>query len=259
MDSPQYPSVKGQQIPDLELAQYGMATPETAIALTADSTPSVDRGLPLLAGGDLADSINQMGIDPAVPYFDLQLANTFEVMTPDQLAAPARNGLVNLPTYSQPQMEVPDLKMGDLQAPEILQVPELQPDPHLSDLLEFAHPGGLTIIAASSSPLAIDPIDPMAADLDEDDRPAGLDIPAPLMPDPLLPDLQHPTLQQDVEMTGRPGDLSPTALGILHTNSDYTQLPDDSYNALFMQQAGNNQHRERHLGMMYLGLDKEEG
>ena len=78
------------------------------------------------------------------------------------------------------------------------------------------------------------------------------------MVDPDLPDLQSPQLTQDVHMSDRPGDLASDALGEMHADPSYALLPTSHYNQLFMQQGGDNQRRERHLGLMYLGLDREE-
>jgi hypothetical protein len=84
-------------------------------------------------------------------------------------------------------------------------------------------------------------------------------MPGPLLVDPALPDLQHPTLEQQVEMLGRPADLAPTALAIMHSLPAYAQLPAGNDKALWMAQQGNNSAHERRLGLLMLGLDQEEG
>jgi hypothetical protein len=252
IDQPQYPSVQGQGVPDLGLAQYSVSTPQTAIYTNSDSTgPDMCDPPPL---GEV--DIPGMGIDPGVPKFDLELANEQPVATPGQLAGPAGSGSVNTPTFAMPDMSVPALKSGDLTGPGIDQAQEFEPDPQTGDLLNFDKPGGLTTIAAWN----VDPMDPdpMAPDLDEYDRPDGLSMPAPMTPDPTLPDLQSPQLEQDVHMSGRPGDLATDALDEMHQDASYQQLPDTAYNASYMQQGGDNQRRERHLGLMYNGLDDEE-
>lgn len=250
----EYPGVPGQDVPDLGLAQYGVATPQTQIYTNSDSTgPDMCEPPPLVG----EDEIGSMGIDPAEPYNHLQLANDFEVKTPAELAAPAGIGQVNSPTWHEPDMSVPSLQAGDLTGPGIDHVGELEPDPHTGDLLQFAHPGGLDIHAASEQNQAPDP---MLPDLDEYDRPAGLTMPDETTPDPTLPDLQQPELEQDVHMTDRPGDLAADALSTMNETKGEgdNELPTEDYNELFMAQAGENDHRARHMGTLELGLEKEE-
>jgi hypothetical protein len=142
MDGPPYPGVQGQTMPDLGLAQYGVATPKTAIYPNSNSTGPVKTDLPPLDDGDPYGSLNQMGIDPDVPYFDLDLANEFEVQTPSQLAARTGIGQVNAPTFYEPGTAVPALKPADLQAPEIEPHQPFQVDPYAGDLLDFDRPTG---------------------------------------------------------------------------------------------------------------------
>jgi hypothetical protein len=248
---PEYPSVPGQAVPDLGLATYGIADSRTAIYPNSDSTGAMHGALPPLQSSDIAN----LGIDPGVPYFDLQLANQYPTMNPAQLSASQGIGGVNVPTFAAPDMSVPDLLTADLQAPEIEQGPALTPDPLTADLIAFVHPSGLDIIAASSHPLVIDP---MAPDLGAYDRPAGLGIPGPLTPDPLLPDLQEPELEQQMHMQDRPGDLASDALGEMHDDPTYQARPTSNPKALWMQQPGNSR-RARHLGLLTSGLDSEAG
>jgi hypothetical protein len=98
----------------------------------------------------------------------------------------------------------------------------------------------------------------MVPDLEDYDRPAGLEMPGPLTPDPALPDLQQPDLSQETHMEGRPGDLAQNALRDLHDDQTYKQIPADDSQELWMQQHGDNQTRERHQGLLMLGLDREE-
>src|SRR5579872_5192325 len=109
MDEPLYPSVQGQVVPDLGLARYGVADQRTALHTNSDSTGPVMGAVPTLDDGDPFGNIHHMGIDPDVPYFDLKLANEFEVQTPAQLAAPQGIGHVNAPTFYAPDMAVPTL------------------------------------------------------------------------------------------------------------------------------------------------------
>jgi hypothetical protein len=250
MDEPLYPSIPGQPVPDLGLAQYGVTTPQTQLYTNSDST------LPMICEPELmgdAQSIHDMGIDPSVPYYHLELANDHEVMTPAQLAAPQGMGKVNAPTFDAPEMSVPGLRAGDLTRPGIDYVEEFEPDPHTGDLLQFAKPGGLEVHAASTR---FTP-DPMLPDLDEYDRPAGLGMPDAMTPDPMLPDLQSPQLEPDVQMIGRPGDMALDALSELADETEKEEVPDGDYKEIWMQQHGRATHRTRHMKTLTTGLHEE--
>ena len=255
---PAYPSVAGQAMPDLNLA--GVSTPQTSLAggNFTDSTPPQNIDVPALSTDDPDGDINQLGIDPEVNYFELNLAgNALPVASPARLAMPTPSAQAqgNAPTFSGPFASVPVIRAFDLASPGIDALAPFEPDPATGDLLQFDRPRGLFMLAASEFPMMPDPMMP---DLSLYDRPAALDMPGPLMVDPALPDLQHPTLDQQVEMQGRPGDLAPAALAMMHDMPAYQQLPVGSAKALWMAQQGNNQARERHLGMLMLGLDQEE-
>ena len=256
---PAYPSAAGQAMPDLNLA--GVSTPMTSLAGAnfTGSTPPQNTAVPPLSTHDVDGDINQMGIDPSASYFELNLAgNALPVPSPAKLAAPAlaAQEQANAPTFSGPFPSVPSTRPFDLTAPGIDAVAPFESDPATGDLLQFDRPRGLHMLVSSEMPLAADP---MAPDLSLYDRPDGLDMPGPLMVDPALPDLQHPTLDQAVEMPGRPGDLAPEALAMMHDLPAYEQLPADHSKALWMAQQGNNSAHERRLGMLMLGLDREEG
>lgn len=256
---PAYPSAAGQAMPDLNLA--GVSTPTTSLAggNFTDSTPPQNTVVPPLSTNDVDGDINQLGIDPAVSYFELNLAgDALPIPAPAKLAMPAlaAQELVNAPTFSGPFSDVPSTRPFDLTGPGIDGIAPFEADPATGDLLQFDRPRGVFMLAASEMPLAADP---MAPDLALYDRPDGLDMPGPLMVDPALPDLQHPTLAQAVEMPGRPGDLAPEALAMMHDLPAYEQLPAASSKALWMAQQGNNSAHERRLGMLMLGLDQEEG
>jgi hypothetical protein len=256
---PAYPSAAGQSMPDLNLA--GVSTPMTSLAggNFTDSTPPQNTAVPPLSTDDVDGDINQMGIDPTIGYFELNLAgNALPLPNPAALAmpaAPARE-LVNAPTFSGPFPAVPSMRPFDLTSPGIDAIAPFEADPGTEDLLQFDRPRGVFMLAASEVPLAADP---MAPDLSLYDRPAGLEMPGPLMVDPALPDLQHPELEQAVEMPDRPGDLAPDALALMRELPAYEQLPDTHSKALWMAQQGNNSAHERRLGMLMLGLEREEG
>lgn len=259
LNAPPYPSVQGQAVPDLGLAQYGVATPETQLYTNSDSTGPIIKPLPELDSldHDPGRDIPMMGIDPAVPYYHLNLAGEMGVPSPAQLAEPAGPGGVIEPTFCAPDMCVPDLMPGDLTGPGIDHVNELEPDPQTGDLLQFAQSGGLDIHTASGLTM---PPDPALPDLDEYDRPAGLEMQQNIIaPDPLLPDLQSPKLEREVHMSDRPGDLASDALNEMHDDETYKELPTGDYNELYMDQSGMNTRRSKHMGMLDLGLEDEEG
>ena len=256
---PAYPSVAGQAAPDLNLA--GVSTPMTSLAggNFSDSTPSQNTSVPPLSTSDVDGDINQMGIDPAASYFELNLAgNALPVPGPAKLAMPAASEKerVNAPTFSGPFPVVPATRPFDLTGPGLDAIAPFEADPGTGDLLQFDRPRGVFMLAASEMPMAADP---MAPDLALYDRPAGLEMPGPLLVDPALPDLQHPTLDQAVEMPDRPGDLAPDAMAMVRDLPAYAQLPDMHSKALWMAQQGNNSAHERRLGMLMLGLEQEEG
>ena len=259
---PAYPSAAGQASPDPpDLNLAGVSTPMTSLAggNFTDSTPPQNTVVPPLSTDDVNGDINQMGIDPAVSYFELNLAgNAIPVPGPEKLAMPAAPAqeLANAPTFSGPFPAVPATRPFDLTGPGIDAIAPFEADSATGDLLQFDRPRGVFMLAASEMPTMADP---MAPDLALYDRPAGLEMPGPLMVDPALPDLQHPTLDQAVEMPDRPGDLAPEALAMMRDLPAYAQLPDAHSKALWMAQQGNNSAHERRQGMLMLGLEQEEG
>jgi hypothetical protein len=256
---PAYPSAAGQAMPDLNLA--GVSTPMTGLAggNFTDSTPPQNTAVPPLSTDDVDGDINQMGIDPSASYFELNLAgNALPIPNPAKLAMPARPAQepTNAPTFSGPFPDVPSTRPFDLTGPGIDAIAPFEADPGTGDLLQFDRPRGVLMLTASEMPMLADP---MAPDVALYDRPAGLVLPGPLQVDPALPDLQHPSLEQEVEMQDRPGDLAPGALAMMRDLPAYEQLPDASSKALWMAQQGNNSAHERRLGMLMLGLEQEEG
>lgn len=254
---PQYPSVAGQKPPALNLAGelYPPPVQNMPLANPTMSTPSLNTEVPAISSD--ASSLHVLGIDPGTPYFQLNLAgNEMNIPSPASLAAAQPVSRGNAPTYGTPNFAVPGVESGaDATGLTLSFRPPFQIDPDIPDLAAISHPAGLDMLAASDLPMAPDP---MAPDLNEYDRPAGLAMPGPLMVDPQLPDLQSPDSSLEVEMPDRPGDLAPGALTILHGLPTYQMIPADSYEELWMAQAGNNQARERHMGMLMRGLDREE-
>jgi hypothetical protein len=257
---PAYPSAAGQLLPDLNLA--GLSTPRTDLSggNFTDSTPPQRTGLPPLSTDDPQGDLRMLGIDPGVPYFALNLAGSdLPMPRPASLAAHGGRGEDsppgNAPTFGAQDYDVPPLKPFDLTGPGIDALAPLQPDPRISDLLQFARPTGLDIYAASDAPMQPDPFAP---DLNDYDRPAGLAMPGPLMTDPALPDLQSPILTQQVEMPDRPADLAPGALGAMRDDASYRQLDNAPYREVYMDASGMNSTRRRHMDMLMHGLDDEE-
>ncbi len=254
---PAYPSVAGRAMPDLNLA--GVSTPQTSLAggNFSDSTPSQNIDVPPLSTRNVDGDMRQLGIDPAVNYFELNLAgNALPIPSPANMAAPTMQAQGNAPTFSGPFPGVPSLQPFDLTSPGIDAPAPFDADPTTGDLLQFDRPRGLLMLVASDAPMLADPMMP---DLSLYDRPDGLDIRGPVLVDPALPDLQHPTLEQAVEMPDRPADLAPAALAMMHGLPAYAQLPAANDKALWMAQQGNNSAHERRLGMLMLGLNQEEG
>ncbi|HLL80078.1 MAG TPA: hypothetical protein VKT25_11290 [Ktedonobacteraceae bacterium] len=231
--------------------------PQEAFAMSANHHPPLNHPL---STDDPQGDLRMLGIDPAIPYFALNLAGSdLPLPRPASLAAQGTRGedppAGNAPTFGAPDFDVPSLKPYDLTGPGIDALAPLQPDPQTGDLLQFARPLGLDIYAASDTPMQFDPFAP---DLDDHDRPAGLAMPGPLMIDPALPDLQSPTLTQQIEMPARPADLAPGALATMHGGETYRQLDDEPYRQVYMDATGVNSTRRRHMDLLMRGLDDEE-
>jgi hypothetical protein len=176
--------------------------------------------------------MQMMGIDPDVPFHDLNLAGTQGVPAPSQLAhSPSPE--INAPTFTQPASAVPPLATHDLTGPGIDLHNPYAADPQLPDLSDYAHPRGLAI----QLPLWPDSSASQASD---------------------LPDLQHPNLKQQAHMQDRPGDLDASALHVMHQQANYQQLDDKGYPQVFMDQPGVNASSTRHMDLLMRGLDAEE-
>ena len=173
-----------------------------------------------------------MGIDPQLPFYDLNLAGSQGIPAPNNIAHAAMPATSNAPTFTQPDTQVPALAPYDLLEPGIDLHSALSTDPLLPDLSEYARPYGLTIHPS---------IEDAAAQVD-----------------PLLPDLQHPDLTQQTHMSERPGDLASDALQAMHQDATYQQLDDKTYPAVFMDATGSNTTRSRHMDLLMYGLDQEE-
>jgi hypothetical protein len=178
------------------------------------------------------NDLQMMGIDPEVPFYDLNLAGSQGVPAPSQLAhSPSPE--TNAPTFTQPDTTAPSLTPHDLTEPGIDLHKPGAADPQLPDRADYAHPRGLAI------QLSLWP--------DATEQPSSN-----------LPDMQHPDLTQQAHMQGRPGDLDASALSTMHQQANYQQLDDKTYPEVFMDQSGMNTSSSRHMDLLMRGLDEEE-
>lgn len=197
---------------------------------------------------DAAEQLAMLGRVPGMSYYDLNLAGSQGVPTPDSLARPPATAELNAPTFIEPDMRQPQLAEGDLSEPAIAIQSPLAVDPSLPALATYDQPIGLTIYSAFDAQTP----DPWSsADLQ------GLTN-GGLTPDPLLPDLHHPDLTPQATMPDRPADLASSALQIMHVEKTYQQLANKTYPAIFMDQSGMNSSRSRHMDLLMGGLDAEE-
>src|SRR5260370_30026094 len=156
---PAYPSGAGSALPGLTLA--GFARPHTTLAVGnfTGSTPPQNIDVPALSTDDPDGDINQLCIDPAVNYFELNLAgNALPVASPARLAMPTPPAQAqgNAPTFSGPFASVPVIRAFDLASPGIDALAPFEPDPATGDLLQFDRPRGLFMLAASEFPMMPD-------------------------------------------------------------------------------------------------------
>ncbi len=238
------------QFPDLSLAMIPDVASGQQETWMPISDPPGRFDVPPLQCSDPGQEINQMGISPGVPYYDLGL-----VMSPMLGEADPYPKAID-PTFTSPMMAMPSFKPYDFQAPGIDHIPEFQPDPQTGDLLDFDKPGGLELLAVNQSNPLAGPTDPALPDLSDYDYPSNLLMPSPAGVDPSLPDLQTPQLTQDVEMADRPGEMGDADgvdpdLGPDGDNDD-DDGPMPPYTASFM--APGLTHRQRKQDMIYSGL-----
>lgn len=208
--------------------------------------------------GSSAD-LSMLGISPAVPFHDLNLAGAQGVPPVEQVARTTSAAPINPPTFSAPDMHVPTLAAHDLAEPGIDLHPPFVANPLMPDLTEYDHPIGLDVYPDPHTlSAARQQVDPLLADLLEYPQPAGMVITRDLAtPDPLVPDLQHPDLTPQVRMLERPGDLDASALEVLHASATYQELEQKIYPGVFMDQSGVNSTRSRHMDLLMRGLDME--
>jgi len=211
------------------------------------------------------DDLEQLGFGgSAMPRYDLNLAGSAGIPTPDQLVQ--RSLWDNSPPdFGVPDFSVPPLQSGDLGEPSLNFIPAFAPDPGMPDLSTIPHPFGVQMSNGMEveSVIAQDIPDESAIEHSLFDGLgfSGLSIISDIhQTDPSMPDLQHPQIQQQVTIAAneRPGDLDPAALDIMHASAQYKQIRAKTYPAVQMDQQGMNNHRSREFTLLMKGLDSEE-
>ena len=213
------------------------------------------------------EPLARLGLDPARPFYDLNLAGAQGVPSPQALIQTSGTPpALLLPDFGTQDYAVPAVQPYDLTGPGITYLPAFAADPALPDMNEYSHPYDLDIATQGMS------VDPQL----ERDIPTPAEITASLYPglgfstlevlhgnteaEPALPDLLSPDLTQQVHMAPdeRPGTLAPTALNVLHATGSYQQSAGADYPASWMDQRGENSTRRRHMSLLNDGLDHEQ-
>jgi hypothetical protein len=237
----------------------------------------MDRSIP-----DLSSSPENSGLDPSQALPRLNLAGSDGLPSPAQIARSMNpldrtsDSSIHTPDFGLPDMTMPNLHPYDLVAPGIddYGADPSQPDLAIGNILTgVQRPYGLDIYSLDddsddndinlfgSPARSDDEEDFVWPDITLDDL---LDFAIPQdfpvinqlsQRDPTLPDMHHLSLDQDVHMSTRPGDLASGALDIL-----YTQQTDDGtggipYPEVFMNQTGMNTTRRRHMDLLEDGLE----
>lgn len=217
-----------------------------------------------LPAQDDSSSLNLLGLDPAHPFYDLNLAGAQGIPSPQQLATPLQqSSAILLADFSTPDDNVPGIKPYNLSGAGVTLIPELSADPALPTLSQYSHPHALDIV-----PFGMEPDSSLAHDIPTEDE-----VAASLYPglgfeelrvqtagdalDPSVPDLQRPSLTPQVQMPAdeRPAELAPTALDVLHGTPGYQQVSDKHYPSSWMDARGMNTTRARHLSLLDDGLE----
>ncbi len=212
-----------------------------------------------------ADALSRLGLDPSQPFYDLNLAGTQGVPSPQMLAHPisTQPSTVILPDFGTQSYDIPPVQPYDLTSPGITYVPAFAADPALPDLDAYNHPYNLDLIVQGMEP------DPQLVH----DIPTSSEIASSIYPglgfstlnihhagtdvDPLVPDLQYPDLAQQVHMPldERPGNLDALALDVMRATFSYQQASNATYPEAWMDQRGVNTTRTRHMSLLNDGLD----
>ena len=206
--------------------------------------------------------LSRLGLDPSQPLYDLNLAGTQGVPSPQMLTQAAHTAEMLLPDFGIQNYDIPPMQPYDLTGPGITYMPEFATDPALPDLDAYAHPYDVDIVAQGMD------VDAQRAP----DVPSQTEVTNSLYPglgfttldvhssvtaiDPLVPDLQNPDLTQQVQrpVDERPGDLASTALDVLHAAPDYQQQT--RYPEAWLNQQGINTTRSRHMSLLNESLEQ---
>jgi hypothetical protein len=210
------------------------------------------------------DDLSQLGSSPILPLADLNLAGASGPPDPGQVARPQITSTLHQPDYQSPDMCDCSLKFGDLAASDIDAHPEFQPDPLQPDLTQIPEPHAVTVYTNNLMPAESDVAIgiPSSAEVAASMYPGlgfnNLDINHHYLdPDPAVPSLQNPDLTPDVTMPDdeRPGELDPNAMRMLQSEmGQHYTMQGEPYRQSFMDQRGNNSHRERHNDILLDGL-----
>ncbi|MHB8598362.1 MAG: hypothetical protein ACYDER_16285 [Ktedonobacteraceae bacterium] len=146
-----------------------------------------------------------------------------------------------MPDFSLPDVSVPELQMADLMMPDFDMPDASLPDPPLPSLLQPVIPPALDVLASSANP-----------DLDATHPASGFPLAMPETPEmsgmPGIPDVAYDPTQD------MPGTLDSSASSLVVHSPDNQQLPDSlAYDML--NSTADLTTRERHLGMLLLGLE----
>lgn len=211
-----------------------------------------------------SDALSLLGLDPAQPLYDLNLAGVQGVPSPQMLAQPTSVPAILLPDFGTQDYDVPAMKPYDLTSPGITYMPEFAADPALPDLNAYAHPYALdmSMQGMNADPQLAHDV-PTQAEVTDSLYP-GLGFSTLLVQhtlpgiDPLIPDLQFPELTQQTHMPAdeRPGDLDSSALDVMHATLSYQQASDTSYPEAWMDSRDINTTRSRHLSLLNDGLEQ---
>jgi hypothetical protein len=210
-----------------------------------------------------ADDLEQLGFGgTATPRYDLNLAGSAGIPTPDQLVQRSLWDGPQPADFGTPDFSVPTLQNGDMAGAELNFIPAFAPDPTLPDLSTIPRPLAVNM----SNRMEVEPV--IAQDIPDNaeiERSlfagtgfSSLSITRDIhQPDPDMPDLQQPQVQAQI-MHERPGDLAPGALDVMHASARYEQIRTKKYPAVQMDQQGMNNHRSRAFTLLMKGLDSEE-
>ncbi|GHO98415.1 hypothetical protein KSF_084630 [Reticulibacter mediterranei] len=209
------------------------------------------------------DDLEQLGFGgSAMSRYDLNLAGSSGIPTPDQLVQRSLWDGPQPVDYGTPDFSVPTLQDGDLTGAELNIIPAFTPDPTLPDLSTIPRPFAVNMSNGMEVELVVAQDIPDDSEIDSSLFAgagfSGLSITRDIrQPDPSMPDLQHPQVQPQI-MNERPGDLDPDALDVMHTSAQYEQIRAKKYPAVQMDQQGMNNRRSRKFTLLMKGLDSEE-